>query len=37
MEIFSTGYALLAVQNALLGVVAPSLRAVVVDVCRESK
>lgn len=37
MEIFSIGYVLLATQNALLGVVAPSLRAVVVDVRKDIK
>lgn len=32
MEVFSIPYALLAMQNALLGVVTPELRAVVLDV-----
>ena len=33
----SISYALLATQNALLGVVTPELRAVVVDFCKEQK
>ena len=37
METFSIGYALLAMQNALLDVVTPELRAVVVDVDKEKK
>ncbi|MDR2540010.1 MAG: hypothetical protein LBC45_05430, partial [Chlamydiales bacterium] len=37
MEIFSTGYALLATQNALLDEITPELRAVLVDVCKEKK
>ena len=37
MEIISNGYALLAVQSALLGVVSPELRAVLVDVNKEEK
>lgn len=37
MEIFSIGYALLATQRALLDVITPELRAVVVDVCKEEK
>lgn len=37
METFSIGYALLAVQSALLGVVSPELRAVVVDVSKADK
>lgn len=37
METFSIGYALLAVQSALLGAVTPELRAVVVDVCKEDE
>jgi hypothetical protein len=37
MEIFSIGYALLAVQRALLDVVVPELRAVVVDICKETQ
>jgi hypothetical protein len=36
MKIFSIGYALLAIQRALLDVVTPELRAVVVDVCKET-
>ncbi len=36
MEIFSVEYALLAVQNALLDVVTPELRAVIVDICKEA-
>ena len=35
MEIMSIGYALLAVQSALLGVITPELRAVVVDFCKK--
>jgi hypothetical protein len=35
MEKFSIAYALLAVQNALLGVATPELRAVIVDVSQE--
>lgn len=35
MDIFSTGYALLATQSALLDEITPELRAVVVDVCKE--
>ena len=35
METFSLGYGLLAVQSALLGVITPQLRVVVVDVCKE--
>jgi hypothetical protein len=35
VEIFSIGYALLSVQSALLQVVTPELRAVVVDICKE--
>lgn len=35
MEIFSMGYALLAIQNALLRVVTLQLRAVIVDVCKK--
>ncbi|MBS0620204.1 MAG: hypothetical protein JSS61_01935 [Verrucomicrobia bacterium] len=35
MEIYSLGYALLATQNALLDVIAPELRAVVVDFCKD--
>lgn len=37
MEIFSIGYALLAVQSALLDAVTPELRAVVVDMCKETQ
>jgi Bacterial toxin 50 len=37
METFSVGYALLGVQIALLDVVAPELRVVVVDVCKEKQ
>ncbi len=37
MEIFSIGYALLATQRALLDVITPELRAVVIDVCKEEK
>ena len=37
MEIFSIAYALLSAQNALLGVVTPELRAVVVDVDKEQE
>ncbi len=37
MELFSISYVLLSVQNALLGVVTPDLRAVVVDVSKEKK
>lgn len=37
MELFSIGYALLAVQSALLGAVTPELRAVVVDMCKETR
>lgn len=37
MEKFSIGYVLLAAQGALLDVVSPELRAVVVDVCKESE
>lgn len=37
MELFSVGYALLSVQNALLGAVTPELRAVVIDLDEESK
>lgn len=37
METFSTGYALLATQGALLDEVTPELRAIVVDVCKEEK
>jgi hypothetical protein len=36
MEVISIGYALLAVQSALLGVVTPQLRALVVDICKET-
>ncbi|MBY0529627.1 MAG: hypothetical protein K2P51_05490 [Rhabdochlamydiaceae bacterium] len=36
MEIFSTEYALLGVQSALLDVVSPELRAVVVDFCKDN-
>ncbi len=36
METFSIEYALLSVQSALLNVVTPELRAVVVDVCKEN-
>lgn len=35
MELFSIGYALLSTQKALLGVVTPELRAVVVDIDHE--
>ena len=35
METFSIEYALLAMQRALLDIVTPELRAVVVDVCKE--
>lgn len=34
---FSIAYALLAVQNALLGLAIPELRAVVVDICEKEK
>lgn len=37
METFSMSYALLSIQRALLGVVTPELRAVVVDVCSGDK
>lgn len=37
MEIFSIEYALLAVQRALLGAVAPELRAVIVDFSKETQ
>lgn len=37
MEIYSIEYALLATQNALLDAVAPELRAVVVDICKENQ
>jgi hypothetical protein len=37
MEVFSTGYALLATQCALLDVITPELRAVVIDVCKKEK
>ncbi|MEK7339483.1 MAG: hypothetical protein AABZ92_02075, partial [Verrucomicrobiota bacterium] len=37
METFSTGYALLATQGALLDEITSELRAVVVDVCKEEK
>ncbi len=37
MEICSTEYALLAVQSALLDVISPELRAVVVDVCKDKE
>ncbi len=37
METFSIEYALLAVQSALLGIVTPALRAVVVDVNKEEQ
>jgi hypothetical protein len=37
MEIISIGYALLAVQSALLREVTPELRAVMVDICEESE
>ncbi|MGB7127994.1 MAG: polymorphic toxin type 50 domain-containing protein [Candidatus Rhabdochlamydia sp.] len=37
MEVFSTGYALLATQCALLDEITPELRAVIVDVCKEEK
>src|SRR5579863_9053632 len=36
LKVFSIGYALLSVQRALLDAVTPELRAVVVDVCKES-
>jgi hypothetical protein len=35
MDMFSIGYALLSIQRALLGVITPQLRAVVVDVSKE--
>ena len=35
MEVFSIDYALLAIQSALLGVVSPELRAVVVDFSKD--
>lgn len=35
MEVFSIGYALLAMQCALLYVVTPELRAVVIDICKK--
>ena len=37
METFSLGYALLSTQGALLDAITPSLRAVVVDVCKDSQ
>ncbi len=37
METFSLGYALLSVQGALLGIIAPELRAVVVDIGKEEQ
>ncbi|PWU15455.1 MAG: hypothetical protein C5B45_02575 [Chlamydiae bacterium] len=37
MKIFSVEYALLATQHALLSVVTPELRAVVIDVCKKEK
>lgn len=37
MEVISIGYALLSVQNALLGIVTPQLRAVVVDLHKETE
>ncbi|MCX6989859.1 MAG: hypothetical protein NTX49_02155 [Chlamydiae bacterium] len=36
MEIFSIEYALLAMQNALLGAVTPELRAVAIDIDKDS-
>ena len=37
MEMWSLGYALLATQRALLGIVSPELRAVVIDIDKEKK
>lgn len=37
MEMFTIGYALLAIQSALLGNITPELRAVIVDVSKDKK